>query len=144
MVFCCCFCVFFTTLHKVKHDIQPDWIASEILDKIKERDNLNKCGRHNEYKVLFKEIAGLVQHSKMSSYKPNIKTGKDDPTIMWKIFKEIVGSSKQIEYGKCFTQVDGSLISDNRELAEIFNEYFVNIAFKFKETIEQCDFKELK
>ena len=79
--------------HRVKHDIQPDWITSGILDRIKERDNLKKLGRHNEYKALRKEISVLIQSSKKSTYKSKIEAGNDDPKTIWKIFEEF-GASK--------------------------------------------------
>ena len=38
--------------HRIKKDIQPEWLTSEILDSLKERDKLKKQGRVEEYKVL--------------------------------------------------------------------------------------------
>ena len=68
--------------HRVKHDTQPDWITSEILDRIKERDNLKKRGRHDDYKALRNEISVLIQNSKKSSYKSKTEAGKDDPKTL--------------------------------------------------------------
>ena len=87
----------------------------------------------------------LIQNSKNSSNKSKIEVDKDDPKIIWKIFDEFGASSKQVEYIECFTlMVDGNLISDQSELADICNEYFENIASKLKEPIEPCAFQDPK
>ena len=57
--------------NKVKHDIQHDWITSGILVKIKERDNLKKRGRHDEYKTLRNEISVIFKTRK--SHRKNLK-----------------------------------------------------------------------
>ena len=38
--------------HRIKNDIQPDWIYPDILDKMKQRDKLKKQCRFEEYKIL--------------------------------------------------------------------------------------------
>ena len=36
--------------HRIKNDVQPDWITPDILDKIKERDKLKKKERKKKRK----------------------------------------------------------------------------------------------
>ena len=40
--------------------------------------------------------------------------------------------------------MDNNFITDTTEIADTLNDYFVNIASKLKEPIENCHFKELK
>ena len=72
--------------HRIKHDIQADWLTSEILDKIKHRDKMKKCGRHDDYKILCNEVSTQIQNSKQASYKSKIETGKDNPKSIWNFF----------------------------------------------------------
>ena len=65
--------------HRIKNDIQPDWLTPEILDSMKERDKLKKQGRFDEYKVLRNRISLLIQESKSATYKNKNEAGKDDP-----------------------------------------------------------------
>ena len=45
----------------------------------------------------------------------------------------------------CFKlNIDDNLITDTKEIADTFNDYFVNIASKLKEPVEDCDFTQLK
>ena len=34
--------------HRIKNGVQPEWLTSDILDKIKQRDNLKKEGRFDD------------------------------------------------------------------------------------------------
>ena len=64
---------------------------------------------------------------------------------MWKMFKEFCASNKKKDNTDCFKHnIDDNLITDTKEIADTFNDYFVNIAYKLKEPIEDCDFTQLK
>ena len=71
--------------HRIKEDVQPDLLTSEILDSLKERDKLKKQGRIEEYKVLRNRISCLIQESKSATYKNKLEKGRDDPKSIWKI-----------------------------------------------------------
>ena len=72
--------------HRVKNNIQPDWLDPEILDKMKERDKLKKKGNIDEYKILRNQISSLIQYAKKATYKSKIERGKDDPKSIWIFF----------------------------------------------------------
>ena len=82
--------------HRIKNDIQPDWLTPEILDSMKERDRLKKQGHFDEYKVLRNRISSLIQESKSATYKNKIEAGKDDQKSIWKLFKELVPLIKRL------------------------------------------------
>ena len=131
--------------HRIKHDIQADWLTSEILDKTKQRDKMKKRGRHADYKILRNEVSTQIQNSKQASYKSKIEAGKDDPKSTWKIFKEFSASNKKKDNTDCFKlNIDDNLITNTKEIADTFNDYFVKIASRLKEPIEDCDFTQLK
>ena len=54
--------------HRIKKDIQPDWVNPDILDKMKQRDKLNNQCRFEEYKILRNEISKEIQEAKQSRY----------------------------------------------------------------------------
>ena len=112
---------------------------------MKERDKLKKQGRVEEYKVLRNRISCLIQDSKSSTYKNKIENGKDDPKSIWKIFKEFGASNKKSDDNNILgLRIDDKIVSDNTKLAEIFNDYFINIAANLKEPIENKDLSKLK
>ena len=74
--------------HRIKNENQPDWVTSDILDKIKQMDNLKKQGKFEDYKNARNEVSSVIQESKRSVYKSKIEEGKDDPKSIWKIFKK--------------------------------------------------------
>ena len=51
---------------RVKHDIQPDWLTSDILDAMKEKDRFKKNGKIEEYKTLRNKISTIIKESKKS------------------------------------------------------------------------------
>ena len=50
-----------TKTHRVKNQTQPDWITSEILDTMKERDDHKRHGHIKEYKRLRYKISTLIK-----------------------------------------------------------------------------------
>ena len=131
--------------HRIKNDIQPDWINPDILDKMKQRDKLKKQCRFEEYKILRNEISKGIQEAKPSTYESKIEEGKDDPKSIWKIFKEFGASCKKGEGNDCLhIKAGDSVISNDFDLAENSNDYFINVASNLKEPIEQSPFNELK
>ena len=131
--------------HRIKNDIQPDWINPDILDKMKQRDKLKKQSRFDEYKILRNEISKGIQEAKQSTYESKIEKGKDDPKSIWKIFKEFGASCKKGDGNDCLQIKAGdSVISNDFDLAENFNDCFINVASNLKEPLEQSPFNELK
>ena len=106
---------------------------------------MKKRGRHDDYKILRNEVSTQIQNSKQASYKSKIEAGKDNPKSIWNFFKEFGASNKKKDNTDCFKlNIDDNLITDTKEIADTFNDYFVNIASKLKEPIEDCDFTKLK
>ena len=112
---------------------------------MKEKDKLKKQGRIEEYKVLRNRISSMIQESKSATYKNKIENGKDDPKSIWKIFKEFGASNKKSDDNNILgLRINDKIVSDNSELAGIFNDYFINIAANLKEPVEKRDLSKLK
>ena len=54
--------------HRVKRNIQPDWLTSEILDIMNERDKCKKNGNLELYKTLRNRVSFLIRKSKQATY----------------------------------------------------------------------------
>lgn len=131
--------------HRIKSKLQPDWLTPEILDSMKERDTLKSQGKFDEYKILRNKVSSLIQESKQATYKNKIEEGKDDPKSIWKFFKEFGAASKNKDENNMLgIRIDDRLVLDETELAECFNDFFINIASKIKEPIVDSDFSKLK
>ena len=130
---------------RVKRNIQPDWLTSEILDIMKERDKCKKNGNLKLYKTLRNRVSFLIRTSKETTYQSKIEEGKNDPRSIWKIFKEFGASTKWDNNDKILgLNIDDKVVTDETILAELFNDYFVNIASKLKEPLAKSDFSKLK
>ena len=92
------------------------------------------------------EVATLTQTSKHASYKSKIEAGKDDPKSIWNFFlKNLLHQTRKKDNTDFFKlNIDDNLITDTKEIADTVNDYFVNIASKLKEPVEDCSFTQLK
>ena len=61
--------------HRIKNEIQPEWVTADILDKIKQRDNLKKEGKIDEYRIARNEVSTLIQDANRSTYETKIEEG---------------------------------------------------------------------
>ena len=86
----------------------------------------------------------MIDTAKKEAYQTKIEEGKDDPRSIWKLFKQIgmykKGSSKLNNFK---IKKDNDIISDDLDIANVFNEYFVNIPSKLKEPVQPSDFERL-
>ena len=115
--------------HQIKHDIQADWLTSEILDKIKQRDKMKKNtvdmtiikfyvtwyllkikiqNRHNTNQR--RQVRTILNHFGHSLKNSVLQTRKKDNTDCFKL------------------NIDDNLFTDTKAIADTFNDYFVNIA----------------
>ncbi|MES9882038.1 MAG: reverse transcriptase family protein, partial [Sedimenticola sp.] len=133
-------------VHRIKKKIQPDWLSAEILDIIKERNKCKINGQIEQYKFLRNKVSAMIQTSKTDSYKSKIEQGKDDPRSIWKLFKEF-GASKNDGCSENILGIkdeNNILCTEKVNVANIFNNYFVNIASKLKENCSYSNSEELK
>ena len=52
--------------HRIKHGVQPDWVTTDILDKIKQRDNLKKKNRADFRIIKMHEMKCLHVYKKQN------------------------------------------------------------------------------
>ena len=131
--------------HRIKNEVQPEWVTSDILDRIKQRDILKKEGRFDDYRIARNEVSSIIQEAKGSVYKTKIEEGKNDPKTIWKLSKEFGVNNKTSDENSCLKIKSGDdIISDEFDLAERFNDFFINIATNLKEPIKESNFDDLQ
>ena len=132
--------------HRVKHKIQPQWITPEILDAIRSRDRHKALSNVNEYKFWRNKVTKLIRNSKRDKYQTFIENNKNKPGSIYKIFKE-VGAGKGCQKQSNIPSVinnENKHSEDPNEIANIFNDFFVNVAAKLKEPITTTSHEKLK
>ena len=82
--------------HRVKKSRQPDWLNSDILDTIKERNKCKVNGNIEDYKQLLNKVSTMIKSAKQSKYKTKLKEGKDNSSSIWKLFREL-GTGKKFK-----------------------------------------------
>ena len=129
---------------RVKHKYQPEWLTPEILDLMKERNKCKLSGNISAYKTLRNKVSALIDIAKKDAYRSKIEDGKSDPRNIWKLFQDF-GIDKKERENKSNIKLksDDKLVTNQIDLTEMFNDYFVNIASKLKESPIQTDFAKL-
>lgn len=126
--------------HRIKKKYQPDWLTPELMDTMKERNKCKIHGNMDAYKHLRNKVSKQIEKAKRASYQSKIEEGKSDPKSIWKIFKELGANCKT---NSCESNINiklgEQLVTDETEVAELFNDYFVNVASKLKEPIKLSD-----
>ena len=132
-------------LHRIKREYQPDWLTPQILDCIKEQDKWIISGRMNEYRLLRNRVSTMIDLAKKETYQTKVKGGKDDPRSIWKLFKQFGTTKKGTSKVNNFEiKINNNIISNDLDIANVFNYYFVNIPSKLKEPIQPSEFKLLQ
>lgn len=129
--------------HRVKKIQQPDWINGEILDAMKERDKFKIRHDENNYKLYRNKVSELISQAKKNSYEKKIAEGQNNPSSIWKIFKEFRTPGQVINPINTIT-VDGQDVSDPQIISNEFNTFFTNIASKLKEHVPFSEFANTK
>ena len=130
--------------HRVRKERQPEWLSPEIIDCIKERNKCKINGNQRSYVFFRNKVSSMIKSAKNDMYKAKIEKGKDDPRTIWKIFKEY-GASRKTATNEIINGLrqNSQLISDDKEMANVFNKYFVNVAAQLKGPAETSDFKHI-
>ena len=130
--------------HRIKRKYQPDWLTPQILDCIKERE-CKASGKMDEYRILRNRVSMMIDSAKKETYQTKVEEGKDDPSSIWKLFKQFGTSKKGSAKNNNFEfKINNKIISNDLDIANVFNDYFVNIPSKLREPIQPSEFTLLK
>ena len=129
----------------MKHKNQPQWMTPEILEAMKCRERHKSLNNIHEYRFWRNKVTKLISDAKKNQYQSFIENNKGNPSNIFKIFQE-VGAGKGIQKQSAIGSVtmDDSVTEDPAEIANIFNDFFINIATKLKEPVTNANHERLK
>ena len=126
--------------HRIKKKYQPDWLTPEIMDLMKERNKCKINGNLDAYKHLRNKVSKQTEIKKKNTYQSKIEEGRSDPKSTWKIFKELGANRKtNSSESNINIKLGEQMIISETDLAELFNDYFVNVASNLKEPVTLSD-----
>ena len=118
-------------------------ISENTKKLIKERDHVRanlsklepreKAIQHIKYKKLRNRINSLVKSDTIKYNNTRVEQAKDENEL-WKIVKEI---TKPKEENKWSLKEENEIITDEADIAEIFNTFFIQKIQDIKENIDQ-------
>ena len=129
-------------LHRIKRKYQPTWLTPQILDCIKERNKCKVSGKMDEYRLLRNRVSKMIDSAKNETYQMKIEEGKNAPSSVWKLFQQFGTNKKGRSNDSSFEiKANDNIISNDQDIANTFNDFFVNIPSKLKEPIKPSEFE---
>jgi hypothetical protein len=101
-------------VRRVKHSKLPQWLTPDIIQAMKQRDQLKKSKNFAEYKRQRNKIKNMVRDSRRAFFNKLVETSKDTSKL-WKAMNALIK-------GKKSTDIPSHLSPDT------FNTHFLSIA----------------
>lgn len=123
--------------------IKP-WITMGILNSLRQRDKMKKKLSHNftdalstQYKKYRNKLNDLIKKTKNDYYNSKIKEANHNYKQVWNLINEATNTAQKHNLNKHITLIDahGNGITDDREKANLFNDFFINIGKKLNDSI---------
>ena len=130
--------------HRGKHKQQPKWLTADIIDAFKIRDRFKSVNNEEQYKVWRNKVNKMIKISKKSQYSEVINENNNNPASVWKLFKELGASKRNIGNSILSLKIGGQIIENPSEVSSEFNTFFVSVASKIKEPVASSNFDRLK
>ena len=128
---------------RVKRKQQPKWLTPEIVEAIKTRDRYKSLNEDILYRSWRNKVVNLIKKSKKSQYSAIINENNNNPSSIWKLFKEIGINKQKSNTSISKVKINGQECEDHNKMANAFNKFFVSIASNLKEPIENSNFEKL-
>ena len=131
--------------YRVKRQYQPEWLTTDILECMKKRDRCMINGKTEEYRSLRNKVSTLIDKAKRETYQNKIEEAKNDPRTIWKLLRQFGAGNKHGSSDSNFgIKLNDKLITNEKDVADIFNDFFINVPSKLKEPLIQPSFEPLK
>ena len=119
---------------------ESSWINDDILNKIRERDRMKRKAKRTKldsdwtlYKKSRNSVTAMIRRAKRSYVSESILNNTGDSTAMWKSLRRIMPKKRNVGSIPKIT-VDRKEITGSKNIASCFNDYFVDLATRRKET----------
>ena len=120
------------------------WIDSKILQIIKYRDKLkqklNKKFTHNNdylYKRFRNRVVSELRTSRINYFNQYFTEHKSNMKMLWAGTKSITNIKRSKSYNISHLTQNGKCIANPKDIAQVFNNYFTNIAANIDSEIPQ-------
>lgn len=114
------------------------------FNTIKTRDSYKALGNTEQFKKWRNKVVNLIKQSKKSNYEKLIDDGKNQPNSIYKIFQELgAGKRKSKNCNNIILKNGDSVIDQTDEIANEFNNFFVNIAENIKQPLISSNHEKL-
>ena len=130
--------------HRVKRKQQPKWLTADIIDSIKTRDRFKSLNNQEQYKIWRNKVSKMIKASKKRQYSEIINENVNNPSSVWKLFKELGASKRNIGTSIYSVKINDKTIDNPAEISSEFNKFFVSIASKIKEPVVPSNFDKLR
>ena len=129
----------FKTLTKKERTLKlKPWITNDIKFEMKVRDRLfrqychaknveKKLKLHTEYKKARNHVKNVMAESKKNYYNNYFDRHKNNISKTWDAIRSIVSIKSKTRFYPTSLKHDGKLITDLKDIAELFNNFFINI-----------------
>ena len=125
----------------------PPWFNEELYHAIQERDYLLKVASRQEkgspewarYKKKKNSVIKLKDRLKREYYQKSINDNRSESRKLWKTLQNLVPGKKSDSVTPHSLSHDNKEISDKKEMATIFNNFFATVGSKLGETFNFSD-----
>jgi len=129
--------------HRIKRQHQPEWLNEEIIDAMRDRDKFKARNDMCNFRIFRNKVSYLINAAKKATYEKKIIQGQNNPSSIWKIFKEFRAPNEH-KSSISSLNINGTETNNPQHISDEFNTFFTNIAAKLKENIPTSDFKDIK
>ena len=118
---------------RVKQNTEP-WMSTEILNLIKERDELllkyrkfNNSEDHKKFCITRNKVQREVKSARSNYFSDKIEENKNYPKKLWKQLKDL-GYKSKTEEASIVLNINNELCHDSKTIADFFNKSFTTVA----------------
>ena len=130
---------------KTKRQHKP-WMTPGLKNGCKKKNVFYKSflnARNDTAEVRYKKyknkLTSILRYYEKKYYSNLLKESKNNTKETWKIIKSLLNKNSQKSYYPSEFKNNGSTISGNKNIAEYFNQFFVNIGPSLVRTIPTCN-----
>ena len=127
------------TRKEFKRKLSP-WITNDVLKSIKHKNKLYKKAitqKWSNFKTYRNNLTRQISQLKSNYYKSEIDKTKNNPYQLWKTLNKITNlkaSKNPITTYKIYNK-SNQIVTDTKEISNIFNNYFANVGQELAKSI---------
>lgn len=136
-------CTVITRITSNRRFLKP-WMTTAILNSIKKRDKMAKLlrnepfntGLRERYRTYRNKLTDIIRKRKIDYFKTKFTENSNDVKGMWKIIKQVTEENVTSQEPITLLDGTGNTISDQKKIADMFNNFFINVGPKLESKIE--------